>query len=215
MGRLINPAAALMNRLRYPQKFLLISLLFVAPLALVMALLIGEINSEKNFTQSELDGVAYMRPLAQLFEHSLEEKLLAARVQDGDPAQQALDQKRQQVDSDLGAVVATNARYAGELQTSALLSAVRDDWNVIQGAPVRPTSSLTPHVQPIADERALIAKVGDVPNLILDPVLNTYYLMYPSIVLLPEIQDRTEQSSSAARTSKASSSCPTRIVARC
>ena len=53
MSQLLNPAIALMNRLRYPQKFLLISLLFIVPLALVMTLLIAEVNTKANFAQKE------------------------------------------------------------------------------------------------------------------------------------------------------------------
>ncbi len=77
MKKLFNPAVALMNRLKYLHKFMLISLLFVLPLALVMVLLIPSINERIDFTQKEKDGNAYLRPLRQLLEHSLQNKRLA------------------------------------------------------------------------------------------------------------------------------------------
>ena len=44
MKRFFDPAITFLNRLKYPQKFTVISLLFVLPLALVMFLLISEID---------------------------------------------------------------------------------------------------------------------------------------------------------------------------
>ena len=48
-----DPAIALMNRLTYPQKFLLISLLFILPLVLVMYLLLTELSLRREFSQKE------------------------------------------------------------------------------------------------------------------------------------------------------------------
>ena len=43
-----DPAIALMNRLTYPQKFLLISVLFILPLVLVMYLLLSELSLQRS-----------------------------------------------------------------------------------------------------------------------------------------------------------------------
>ena len=56
------PAIALMNRLTYPQKFLLISMLFILPLTLVMYLLLTELSMQREFSQKELYGTTYLRP---------------------------------------------------------------------------------------------------------------------------------------------------------
>lgn len=47
---LLSPAIAVMNRLKYPQKFALISLVFALPLALVMYFFISEINDRIELT---------------------------------------------------------------------------------------------------------------------------------------------------------------------
>ena len=60
----IAPAVAVMNRLTYPRKFALISLLFVTPLALVMGLLISEIDAQIGFARKEIQGIRYLRPCA-------------------------------------------------------------------------------------------------------------------------------------------------------
>ena len=64
----LSPAIALLGRLRYPQKFALISLLFILPLSLVLYLLISEINGRVLFARKEIMGNAYLRPLRRLME---------------------------------------------------------------------------------------------------------------------------------------------------
>ncbi|MFZ4556985.1 MAG: diguanylate cyclase, partial [Pseudanabaena sp.] len=76
---LFKPAIALMNRLRYPQKFFLISLLFVLPLALVMNFLLSEISSRVEFAQKEIYGNIYLRPISQLWKHVPKRQLLLQR----------------------------------------------------------------------------------------------------------------------------------------
>ena len=53
---LFAPAIAVMNRLKYPRKFALISLLFILPLALVMYFLMSEMNNRIDFAQKEILG---------------------------------------------------------------------------------------------------------------------------------------------------------------
>jgi sigma-B regulation protein RsbU (phosphoserine phosphatase) len=76
---LFKPAIALMNQLKYPQKFFLISLLFVLPLALVMNFLLSEINSRVEFAQKELYGTTYLRPISQLWQHIPKRQLFLQR----------------------------------------------------------------------------------------------------------------------------------------
>src|ERR1044071_9770457 len=73
----LAPAVAIMNRLKYPQKFALISLIFAIPLATVMFLLISEINDRIDFAQKEIIGDAYLRPLRKLLEHVPQARALA------------------------------------------------------------------------------------------------------------------------------------------
>jgi phosphoserine phosphatase RsbU/P len=72
-----RPALFVMNRLRSPQKFVLISLLFALPLALVMYLLISEIDDRIEFAQKEMQGNQYLRPLRRLLEHITHSRWLA------------------------------------------------------------------------------------------------------------------------------------------
>src|SRR6266542_3698141 len=105
MSQLLSPAIALMNRLRYPQKFLLISLLFIVPLALVMSLLIAEVNTKADFAQKEQAGTEYLRGVRRLLEDALHEQAIAHAYMNGDAALAAEFTRAQaQIDGDLAAL---------------------------------------------------------------------------------------------------------------
>ena len=68
MTRLLAPGVGLMNRLRYPQKFVLISCLFAVPLVLLFYLWLGEIADRLAFARRERAGLEYIVALRQLLE---------------------------------------------------------------------------------------------------------------------------------------------------
>ena len=110
MSQLLSPAIALMNRLRYAQKFLLISLLFTVPLALVMALLIAEVNTKADFAQKEQAGTEYLRGMRRLLDDALHEQSIAHVYINGDLARAAEFQLAQtQLDDDFAALGALDA----------------------------------------------------------------------------------------------------------
>ena len=68
MNRFLAIGIRLMNRLRYPQKFALITCLFAVPLALLFYLWLVQIAARIDFTRQELAGLQYIVALRQLLE---------------------------------------------------------------------------------------------------------------------------------------------------
>src|SRR2546425_11969019 len=56
-----------MNRLTYPRKFLLISVLFALPLGLVTVFLFAEINSSLDIARRQTEGLRYLTAVQPLF----------------------------------------------------------------------------------------------------------------------------------------------------
>ncbi|HEU5101875.1 MAG TPA: PAS domain S-box protein [Roseiflexaceae bacterium] len=196
MQHLLHPAIALMNRLRYPQKFLLISLLFVFPLALVLGFLIQEVNTKAAFSQKEHDGTVYLRAVRPLFEHALFQQVLAQNYYSGDGTLAADFQRAQaQIDADLAALAAVDRQLGPTLQTTAKLETLNAYWRDLKAKlPVADArTSVDLHATFVADIRSLIALVGDTSNLILDPDLDSYYTMDAVLIKLPEHQDLSMQ----------------------
>ncbi|WP_228015125.1 PP2C family protein-serine/threonine phosphatase [Synechocystis salina] len=166
--RLLKPAVGLINRLHYPQKFALISVCFLLPLGLAIFLLLSEIQGQIQFAQLEQQGLAYLRPLHQLQQTVLTEPLTPLGSSHWQfPAEQLAQAQN---------------RWGKKLGTAT-------DYGVLAQA-----LSTPPEAQKINPEQILQAiavlstKVGDQSNLILDPDLDSYYLMEALLLKLPQLQ---------------------------
>jgi PAS domain S-box-containing protein len=193
--RQFNPAINLLNRLKFPQKFALISFLFALPLALVMGLLIFELNASIDFAQRERNGIAYLRPLRALFEATLNARITELEFQNDRAALDDIQRARTQVEASLRALETADRQFGADLKTAPRLRALAMNWDALKKlAPTRESNAVDElYVQLIADVRALTATVGDTSNLILSPKLDTYYLMDAILVKLPDGQDLIAQ----------------------
>ncbi len=178
-----------MNRLKFPQKFLLISLLFAVPLALVMTLLILEINTSIDFAAKEKTGTAYLRPLRAFYADALQSQVLD---QGFDNSQRAIDQikaQRAQMDQAFNALAATENQLGAALDTRAQFAALQTSWDALKNQPPSAAGSGPDLDSPIiANARALMTTVGENSNLIIDSKLDSYFLMDAVLLQLPEGQ---------------------------
>jgi phosphoserine phosphatase RsbU/P len=197
---LFKPAIALMNRLKYPQKFLLISLLFVLPLALVMNLLISELDSRIEFTQKEIYGNAYMRPISKLWQYIPQRQLILQSQ--FSKSQQSIDLKAQSetlqlrarelddlqglIDNEFASLSNVNRRLGVNIQIGDKLKDLQLSWQDLQD--MKGFIGFHNHDLLLEKLARFRGYVVDYSNLILDPDLDTYYLMDSSAVKLPEMQ---------------------------
>ena len=192
---LFNPAIALMNRLKYPQKFFLISLLFVLPLALVMNLLLSELDSRIEFTQKELYGIAYLRPISQLWQYIprrqfILQQQLYKNTQKSDKTLQTQTQELLDLENKINQSYTTLSNVDRKLgrivQTGDKLSNLNFRWQSLRNN--QNLLDFSNHDLLLDQLNLFQVHVVDFSNLILDPDLDTYYLMDASAVNLPEMQ---------------------------
>src|SRR5688572_30457699 len=170
MRALFAPAIALMNRLSYPHKFTLISLLFLSLLALVMVFLYLEIRRDIDFAQRELTGTAYLRPLRSLLQHAEMDRILVQRYTGGEThLADVIEATGLQIEAGLRQVEAVDAELGSGLETSDYLAAVKMSWDTLQTRQLRLHPGGAPHEKFVEDIRALIAQIGDTSLLITDP----------------------------------------------
>jgi hypothetical protein len=154
----MRPAVRLMNRLRYPQKLGLIVLLIAAPLGLTLFLWLAEVHERIAFAEKERAGLAYVVALHGLLE----------QISLGQPA---------------GVIAAAtlidglDRRIGQELETRELWADVREP--VLDAGSTRSERSV--------EVLRVVAHAGDASNLILDPDLDSYYLMDAVVTRLPEL----------------------------
>ena len=108
-----------------------------------------------------------------------------------------LTRKETQIDTAFDALEAVDARIGADLQfTDEGLAKrkrehfragiLRGEWEGLKKQP----AAAEPHLHLIADLRVMITHAGDLSNLILDPDLDSYYLMDATLLALPQVQDR-------------------------
>ncbi len=174
---LLAPGVRLMSRLSYPRKFVLISLLFAIPLALLMSLWLHEIGKRIAFAEKERAGLEYVVALRQLLEPLERSRALALLAPGDEAAAGLLAEEHARTLAATRAVDVVAGRLRPGLETG-------EQWHTLRRGVV------TPSVQPTAlieGTRRLIAHVGDASNLILDPDLDSYYLMDTVVNRLPAL----------------------------
>lgn len=192
------------HRLRVSQKLMLISVVFMIPDSVLLTLFLFSINGYIHFAQLERNGNEYQRPLEKLLEYLPEHRLLARRVgaslDVGDAAIQTVEGN---IDAAFVELEATDARIGNNLQFTGeglakrhrehfRIDTVKSEWLDLEShvATLSVAEREARHLHLVADVRTMISHAGDTSNLILDPDLDSYYLMDATLLALPQIQDR-------------------------
>ena len=179
----------LLGRLPIPQKLLLIAMSFMLPVVAVLALLISQQNSRIAFAAQELRGVEYLVPLREVLYSVQLHRGRAATQLGGDPSvREARLELARRIDASLAGVTTLDASYGAELRTTEALSELRGDWERLS----RRVDGLTPaestrlHTELMTDLNTLILGVANYSNLVLDPDLDSYYVMDLVVNEIPE-----------------------------
>ncbi len=180
------------GRLSYSQKFLIVGALFLVPLVVLLALTVNEIADRRDkYGLRELQGVYYLRPAQELLQAVQTQQQLWLRAGRGEVVAAELEQGADRVADALDRLVAMDRETGISLQTTERVRAVQAAWQDLQtNAPTMGQQQRdTDFFLLSAQIRSLIAWVGDTSYLILDPTLDTYYMMDAVVLKLPESQD--------------------------
>ena len=192
------PAVALMNRLTYPRKFGLIGLLFTLPLGLVTFFLVSELNDRIAFSAKEQLGNEYLRPVQQFASDLRDHRGLTWARADQQNTPEELRRVDERLQRDIQDIDAADRKLGETLRTTPLWTAIKGKYRTLQGSSIT-SPSVDPdnrHTALIADLIALKSQVGDQSNLILDPDLDSYYLMELTVNRLPQLTEQIGQARS-------------------
>lgn len=178
-----------LNLLTFPQKFVLISLFFALPLGLVLYFLTARVMEQIRVAELEIDGVSYLVPLNSLHRELPQALSLANALLQKQPfAIEHYPNRQSEVDSLMNSLAEVDEALGSTLDTTTKFRILRNSWNDLKTQ----LPKLTPE---ISDEQFqklieiiedLMGYVGDQSTLILDPDLDSYYLMDAVLLKLPE-----------------------------
>jgi methyl-accepting chemotaxis protein len=189
---MLTPAVALMNRLSYARKFSLIGLLLLLPLAVVSYLQISLATERVDFNQKESYGVSYITPVREILRQVQLHRLYYAAVLSGQSRfEDRLAQTRARIDQVVVEVDEQEARYGTMLQTTKPWTGIKKAWNELKGQRFASVEqSEREHTQLTTALLDLILNyAGNYSNLILDPDLDSYWLMDAFTTKLPALTE--------------------------
>ncbi|MEO8183880.1 MAG: HAMP domain-containing protein [Deltaproteobacteria bacterium] len=192
------------SRFGLGRKLLAVCLAFGLPIAVMSVLMTQAKLGEIEFAEKERMGDALQRPLQDLMQHlGRHERLWDEGSGAGAPAPE-LDAERAAVVAALAALRAADQRYGQELQFTPeglglrgreqfTVQNLERKWqelgSIVAGSLNRGADSrgIIEHV------RTMITHAGDASNLILDPDLDSYYLMDATLLALPQMEERIQE----------------------
>ncbi len=190
------------RNLRISKRLLLISVSFSLPIAVLLGLMINEDVEAVAFARAETHGNSYQKPLMDLLDlvpqHQLALQFAAAGGARGAAAgiQGRIDRAfddLQSVQARLGAGLEfTPEGLAKRNREHVQFATVKGEWDTLKGQASQLSAEdlLAKHSHLMADIRTMITHAGDLSNLILDPDLDSYYLMDVTLLALPQMHDR-------------------------
>jgi len=185
-----NPARLLMGRLKYPQKFVLVGFLMLIPLIVALYQFLAKSNEDIDFSSKERLGLIYNAPLISFLQHVQHHAAFSSAFLNGDESfEEALREEQADVDAAITAVDVVDEQYGELLEAHDRWAALKAEWKTLKATAFRLTSveSELRHEALIGKTLRLITVVGNTSNLILDPDIDSYYLMDTVITKLPQI----------------------------
>jgi methyl-accepting chemotaxis protein len=189
MRQLFAPAANLLSRLRFAHKFALIGLVLVVAVGVVGRAYLNVQHTQIAFSAKERVGIRVIEPIGELLGSLAAARADAVRAAAGDEdAAGALDGRVADVEDAVGKVDAAVAADGEEL-------ALKPQWSELKGSIESTLADLPAGVAPrskalgalTSGASALIVKAGDTSNLILDPDLDSFYVMDALVTKVPGV----------------------------
>jgi len=175
----------------------------IVPMLAVTIYVIGaSINKDINFGSLEMSGNAYQRPLEQILDLLPRCQAAARRLIHGEAsAQQDLATLQAEIDdafralggiqNSLGQILQfTEEGLKSRKRENAQFKLVLEDWQKLKQSSVSVAASDEANAGLVTAIRTMITHAGDTSNLILDPDLDSYYLMDITLCALPQTQER-------------------------
>src|SRR3954453_3157267 len=189
--RFFFPALFLMSRLSFLHKFILISALFIMPLVGFVYLLSSQMALDSQVASKEMDGDRYLAPLRAALSHAIEEKIAAHAHYVHGAAPDEMLRWQTSIDGDVQQLEAVDQQVGPQADVSDRIKVLKGHWQDLRsGGRGEDLGTLTDRSRTefIGEITALIVLVGNSSGLILGPQIDSYYLMYNSVVVLPQTQ---------------------------
>ncbi|WP_395704305.1 methyl-accepting chemotaxis protein [Aquabacterium sp.] len=187
------PGVRLFRRIGFRAKAMLISTVFVVPIAALAWSYFGDKAAAIDFSAKERDGVVYGRALMPMLDLLQQQRALAlqgALTKSAPPELAALGKDLQDRQARIDSV---EKQWGAELGTEKALARFRQAVQAAPAAGAAPDALLAAYNAQAQALLDLLGSATDGSNLTLDPDIDTYYLMDASYFRLPQMAESLAQ----------------------
>jgi methyl-accepting chemotaxis protein len=188
------------SRLKILHKIIISSLIFALPICILLYYMIAGFNFNIDFARKEIHGSRLLAPLVRLAELIPEHQLLVRLYLEGDTSvQEKVDNSAKKIDESFAVLVKEGKNYEKTLRIDEdslkkiglegiHYSRVFKIWQELSKNWKNNSTvqSDTEHEMILQPVQALIKRVGDTSNMILDPDLDSHYMMDVAIIRMPK-----------------------------
>jgi methyl-accepting chemotaxis protein len=174
------PGVRLFRRVQFRAKAVMVSMMFLVPVLALGYSFYTDKAAAIGFSAKERLGIEYLRELMPALQLAVQHRAAA-----GTPAAAELSGK---IEAQLKTIAATEARLGSELGTGAQHTTLVEAAKAVAAqAGKADAAALDAHTRFIAALIDVLGQATDGSNLILDPDLDTYYLMDLSTTRVPQL----------------------------
>ena len=175
--------------------WLSILLVFILPFSLVVYQLISEFNSQIDFVQKQRYGLEYTVSLRNLLENLITIRWETSKQLLSNSNQQVTFFNSPQIENYMAATNEINQRLGTYLETTQKWEKIKQNYQNIEytKSPPNYQELFNDYTEIIDDILSFNADIADTSNLIIDPVLDSYYLMDAIVNKLPKSIEKTAQ----------------------
>lgn len=188
-------------------KFALVSAAYTIPIAALLHFMVSEKNKTSEFAEVEVSGNRYLEPVLNLLSTMTKLRTTAAYREAGialpeglteeglEQRTTALIEELQRNQSELGGLLQLDdAGLKSRQREDAAPEKIASSWkNYTAATGPQKLKNLTETIESV---KHLITHVGDTSNLILDPDLDSYYLMDAVLLAIPPLMERIQAAAS-------------------
>ena len=191
MNKLMQSLDTWFKGLTYPQKFTVITIIFVFPVIAFLPLIGNEVSRINRYGTNELFGTLYTRPLWKITHDLYLHEVLSEKFAEGEVELSAVEALQATIDTDFAELEARQRQEVLSQPYQSEVAGFKERWVNIKGAVLNADSAAlnAQHESLINDFNDLILRVGESSNLVLDPDLDTYFMK--DVVLFEMTKNQT------------------------
>ena len=187
------PGVRSFRMLHFSAKALLISLAFMVPIAVLSWSFFDAKTESAEFSRKERIGIVYLRDVMPVVKLAQKQRRLALSEAAKPGSTTDLDSVKRSLDAEWAKLKQTNDKLGALLGTQELLTKAQDAAKAAAVPSAGVMKVYATHSQLVDGLNKLIVQAADTSNLMLDPDLDTYYLMDLTVISGPPALDVTDK----------------------